>query len=1327
MQKMIHFIYIFLLFSVLLNSQPKNPTNSAYEGTHFMIGFMQNDIKLGIYGVDLEVFITSKDSTIVRVKDFYNFDQTYFIKPDSILLVYVPDYNMTTDSESPIANGIEITSDFPVSVWGYNSMSLTTDGFAAIPIKDWGTEYVALSLPNDQYFVPDNVPEQDSIELASPRSSEFMIVAATDGTTIEFQPKSITIKGKQINNKYYATLNKGDCYLVKSYLAQRGYGDLSGTIVKGNKPFGFFSGHVRTANPQNINLYRDSKNHLVEMLLPTNSWGREYVSVPFNINKSGDLIRITNIQPKTNVYCQTKGSIKSYYLETEGSVITIPNFNLPARWSSDKPIQIGQYIMHDIYSNSDDEQFYDPSFVVIPATNSFTNKAVFYNPKNPIYNRYQFVGHGMSLIAEKSALLTLKIDNKPALLTTNIGNQQIEGTNYYWTNIDLQEGKHLVKCDSGSFSGIVFGYGSADAYSYILGSSISNPFVSDTLPPKMDISEHCGLIKGKISETLNKNTSGLQMPLIITDSTYNYKWALDSTNNESYAGFTAEPIDYLKDGKFTVELRDKNGNGKKYTNYYSAIKITSENLIDFGDVSWNDSTCYFYKLFNYGSDTLLINSLQLNDPRLEIKATKFPFYIFPDDSAKIIICFKPNYNKDSLISKAKLSFDCGSYSFDLKASVYINSLITKGYDFGRIILGDSACEYIYITNQGSRAVNLTELYIPPGYSSFKIDTAGIFPRDLNPLDTLFIKVCFKPDSSKNYFLPTLFINSLSFKAEADLIGKGISPSINSVYIDFKSRRIGTTADTTFYFYNNGNVSSILDFDKTLIDNPDFDKSEITTFSSQIKEFDSIKVKTSFKPSDFNERVYEAEFKSDWKLHKAINLKLRGYGTMPDITTFDYDFGKLHLNLIKQENVLIIKSGGNEKLTIDEIKFSSGDDKDFIVDYSNLKNLILYPDSQLIIPITFSPTKIGKRELVLEVIHDANPNYKRSSGFIKITGFGVLIDLISDLTIDREFKVCNDNSGIFTLKNKGNIEFNLDTVNITASNCNFTVLSNIKLPAKLYPDSVFNAKMTFKNVTRDNIDLNIKTVINDTLIQYYQKKYTPILNTISIDNLNIFEFAPGDTTTIKISGEFNSKTEDYFNFKLKMKISQKLLFLLNKSLVLNYGAKGEKTVKCKVSQTLDEISVETVEKIISEKENIIWSIEFPFLVLLNEVKQSSINLIVAVNDCFEEAQNEVKTVLKDVCVFNVRNIRLIPELARFNIELKEKEGILVVNAELMADEEVNFNIFDINGKKILNNSKYYLHKGNQSVIFEISSFASGVYLFSIETSQYLNRKMIVLTK
>ncbi|MBK9248012.1 MAG: IgGFc-binding protein [Ignavibacteria bacterium] len=302
------------------------------EGRHFYVGFMRNEIdenrnidKNGNDGfMYLMVYVGATEPTNVTFR--YPWEQvgtTYAIGGDSILTIDIPPQYFTTlevrYSEIPLYGIIEITTDKKTIVYAMNTSRLSSDAYSALPVANWGKEYVVVSVPNDSYL-PVGIPA-DSI----PRSCEFMIMASEDSTLVQFSPKSETAKGKPANQLVSIYLMKGQCYVVmSSQKLERGLGDQTGTIIKSDKPIGVLAGHVRTAIPvyygEPLSYFkRDSKDHIVDMLFPTKIWGTYYISTPFNcLNSPGDLIRVVSIQPDTKVTAYGNNIFRDFVLTNPG-------------------------------------------------------------------------------------------------------------------------------------------------------------------------------------------------------------------------------------------------------------------------------------------------------------------------------------------------------------------------------------------------------------------------------------------------------------------------------------------------------------------------------------------------------------------------------------------------------------------------------------------------------------------------------------------------------------------------------------------------------------------------------------------------------------------------------------------------------------------------------------------------------------------------------------------------------------------------------------------------------------------------------------------------
>ena len=63
--------------------------------------------------------------------------------------------------------------------------------------------------------------------------------------------------------------------------------DITGTHISSDKPLAVFCGSVWTSISKTY-----MGDHLLEHLLPVNTWGSEFVSVPIATRKAGDVFRV---------------------------------------------------------------------------------------------------------------------------------------------------------------------------------------------------------------------------------------------------------------------------------------------------------------------------------------------------------------------------------------------------------------------------------------------------------------------------------------------------------------------------------------------------------------------------------------------------------------------------------------------------------------------------------------------------------------------------------------------------------------------------------------------------------------------------------------------------------------------------------------------------------------------------------------------------------------------------------------------------------------------------------------------------------------------------
>jgi hypothetical protein len=1334
--KILYKLIYLLLLQISYISLANQTQYSSYEGTHFYVGFMQNEIVIDprYGGLHLKLFIFPSSTTDITVV-FPNDSVVTFsnVSPSQNLEINVPTSFENFESEVVRKKAVEIISTNPILVYGFSSQYLTSDAYTAIPVEKWGTEYVAISIANDQYTIPPDVvlDPADSIYRKTPRQSEFLILSAYDSTQITFYPKAITEKGVQVNNPKTITLNKGETYLVKSFPFDKGYGDLSGTLIRGNKPFGVISGHVRTAIPQNLVPKWDSKNHLCEMLMPTNSWGREFITVPFGTSPYGDLIKITSYFPNTTITAVSSAGSNTYVLNNNFDVLEIPFVAEPVKWISDKPIQMAQFIMH---SGSEwDSPNYDPAMTLVPPVEQFVTNVTFQTPANIQWNPAQFVAHFVNIIGTIDALDQTYLNGVRLVdFTNNIYLFKLFNDTYFWANVQIPYGRYQIKTYKGKIAGIVYGVGLADAYALVLGSSLVNPYIGDSIPPELSYSAECGNLSGYFYETKVEPNTGINYLYVIVDSTFNFTYQLSTIKDTTtYAYFSAKVIDPYKKGKIVIEARDRNGNSKRLSYTYEPPNISFPNELVFSQVKPNDTLRKTILIKNNGSSINILNiSFAQNEQRLSWYVNrKLPFTLALNDTCSIFVTLTPGGNIQPLFDTLIVEVDCNlTFRIPIVVSFLNWEFIAFGYDFGKVYIGDTALGRVGIVNRSALPISFDTLQIGTYPNIYTILKNRRFT--LKSGDTAFFDVKFVPVERRDYQSFVVFNDELKVRPQAEIKGTGVAPLIEPVRVDFGKVRLGRAKDTLIYLVNTGNIDATIDFQNFGAYDPDF-KGDFSLQS--VRFIDSLPISISFRPSTIGRKSLTAYYKVDWKLHPLVSLEVLGEGVLPGIETYDVDFDTIFVDETLQKNATIVASKGNENLYIKEILPSSGDINSFEIDYSKLRDLILPPDSLLTIPITFKPSFVGYHQMELLVFSDATLSDTFVVSKIKISGFARSRDTLNANLIFKYLVpeyACTSFKLDFSIENTGNISFPITGMRFDYTN--FEMISG---------DTALTQKVLAPGETIDGYIVGVpKTsgkVIMKITIYYGEKGDSVVFNEVEFNILKLQQtlsletgtvLRVGDKSNLVVRGSFPKPTDVPFDMVLEIQSHNPRQILFDNTVVdfKFKDSKKEWTVPSVADFKGNFVHFECKNIQLAE-ENTQWEITLPFQIFLTDEQTAVFSGKLYENDCFVEANNTTQSSIEPFCVYPLRDIELVDGAVFLNYYPQPIEDFLMLEFTSLKKDFIFYEIFDNLGNMVVDKKIIELFSGSNKEKVDFSFLENGIYFVKLYFENRTKQIMVIKLK
>ena len=292
-------------------------------GNEFVIGFMDNE-GMTHSAEPIQIYISTTSTDIVHVnittpifEGVRVFRSVTVTKGDG-KRVELPERLMLKGSEL-VGKGILVEADGDVTIHGVNQLRPSTDGFLAIPIPSLGTQYFIVTwYPTD--FV-----------------TQFLIVGTENETHVEVCLSLATndvVIWKNVNYSYGDSLVEILDRLMAFQIQSSG--DLTGTYITTSAPVAVFSGNRKTS------YVTKWKDHVVDMLPPVQTWGRQFVAFPYPTRIDPYYVKIISSTDFTKVTIECSAFNDSHFL-SQGEIVQVKvNVNEFCFILSNNPILVVQ-------------------------------------------------------------------------------------------------------------------------------------------------------------------------------------------------------------------------------------------------------------------------------------------------------------------------------------------------------------------------------------------------------------------------------------------------------------------------------------------------------------------------------------------------------------------------------------------------------------------------------------------------------------------------------------------------------------------------------------------------------------------------------------------------------------------------------------------------------------------------------------------------------------------------------------------------------------------------------------------------------------------------
>ena len=569
--------------------------NSGNAGREFWLTFTPIDTRNGAEKYkNLYIFSSVKTKIEINVKG-KNYYRSYDILPNVPNLIKIESeiIEPTTLDAFDIQNSkvyedmaVHIESEFPIVVYVFLKRYNVPEGYFALPSYLTSNKYVSMS-----YF--------SSNVIGALIPCQTLVVAPYDSTNIE-----LTVGGGKLaeefikfdDNRNIGTgqsttqkMNKGDVFVL------RGSGDLqdlSGTLIKSDKPILITSGMSETAIPLNS----PSPSVITEMEFPTDVFGKHFFFTPLINKDSVSYFRVFASEDNTNVYRngELMGNIKKgggadfgdSYLEFDNWKSSI-NMK-PATITSDKPIGLMYYNKFESRSNTINIYHRDAHMLQIPSIEQGVNSAIFANPHNQAEGEVLFRSNKIVITfplengSIPKDIVIRKFDSLGTLsnviklyedqeIELNIFEGDYNGKEYGSVSFEIENNRvyHLKSVHS---KFVCYSYGADLIRGYGLPSAFSlyNRTLGDSLPPVVYYEQDCdGNINLNTATVTDmpmneENRSNIADAYMMAGENYEFKWETESgefiPGRNQTIRWSLEKINKNQPASALLYFVDKSGN-----------------------------------------------------------------------------------------------------------------------------------------------------------------------------------------------------------------------------------------------------------------------------------------------------------------------------------------------------------------------------------------------------------------------------------------------------------------------------------------------------------------------------------------------------------------------------------------------------------------------------------------------------------------------------------------------------------------------------------------------------------------------------------------------
>lgn len=361
------------------------------------------------------------------------FSAPFTVPAGGVVYVRVPTTARVLTDDGIEKRGVRVTADAGISVHG-----LLFDGggsfssYLALPANMLGSSYMVLGY---------------EVTTASTDRARIAVIATANATTVTVTP-AITVGDKTAGVPYSVALDAGEVYQLGTAVTAA---DLTGTTVTSDKPVAVVSSSRCARIPVNTNFC----DLIMEQLLPVDTWGTAFVTVPTLGRLNGDRIRVLAASDDTEV------TINGTEVQLQRGEFHEQIVDEPAYITSDRPVLLAQYGHSAKYDGP--AGIGDPFMMLVPPVQQYLTAYTVATPEISV-----MIDHFIRIVVPVGAEESVTLDGVPLAATF----VPIGSSGYAATQIEIDPGAYVVAADE-PISVVQYGWAGVGGYGFPAGMALA--------------------------------------------------------------------------------------------------------------------------------------------------------------------------------------------------------------------------------------------------------------------------------------------------------------------------------------------------------------------------------------------------------------------------------------------------------------------------------------------------------------------------------------------------------------------------------------------------------------------------------------------------------------------------------------------------------------------------------------------------------------------------------------------------------------------------------------------------------------------------------------